>query len=116
MAATKPVDLCTQLLPTGKLCRAIAIKDERLCRAHLSTHRRIERERRHDEAMFRLYDELDAMDFHELLQTLDQKLNHIQSVVHAYPQARATLQTVIRRLNDYLKQQAPTESNEYPQS
>ena len=48
--------------------------------------------------MARLFAELDAMSFPELLQTLDKKLNRITSIIRAYPEARLTLGMVLQRL------------------
>jgi hypothetical protein len=101
MAATKPVDLCTQLLPSGKLCRGVALRNQRHCRAHIRNHRILERERRHDEAMFRLLAELEVLSLPELLQTLETKLNSItRIIVRTYPEARQTLAFTIDRLAD----------------
>lgn len=99
MATSKPVDLCTHLMPSGKLCRGIALRNERLCRAHIRNHRFQEREWAHNQAMDRLRDELDLMDIPELLQTLQEKLTRITSIVRAYPEARLTLSVTIDRLN-----------------
>ena len=92
------IALCTHLLPSGKLCQAAALRNERLCRHHIRNHRFLERERAHNEAMARLFAELDAMSFAELLQTLDKKLNRITSIVRTYPEARLTLGMVLQRL------------------
>ena len=98
MAATKPVPLCTELLPTGKLCRGVALRDQRHCRAHIQNHRLLERERQHDQAMLRLRADLDSMDLPELLQTLETRLHRITSIVRTYPEARQTLASTIDRL------------------
>lgn len=111
MAATKPVDLCTHLLPSGKLCRGIALRNERLCRAHIRNHRFLERERQFQLSMQRLGDQLDAMDLPDLLLALGQKLDRISSIVQPYPEARLTLIVAINRLN----QLKDDESNAYPQ-
>ena len=100
MSASKPVALCTHLLPSGKLCQAAALRNERLCRHHIRNHRFLERERAHNEAMARLFADLDAMSFPELLQTLDKKLDRITNIVRAYPEARLTLGVVLERLAD----------------
>jgi hypothetical protein len=98
MATSKPVDLCTQLLSSGKLCRGIALKNERFCRAHIRNHRIAERDRQHQEAMDRLGAQLDVLDLPELLLALHEKLNRIRSIVRAYPEARLALIITINRL------------------
>lgn len=120
MAQCKPAPLCTHLMPTGKLCRGIALRNQRYCRNHIRNYRLVELERQHDDAMFRLRAQLDAMDIPQLLQTLQLKLDRITSIVRAYPEARLTLTTVINRLqalndpacNPEINQ---PESNAYPQ-
>lgn len=94
------IQLCTHLLPSGKLCQAAALRNERLCRHHIRINRIAERERAHNEAMARLFAQLSAMSFPELLQTLDKKLDRITSIVRAYPEARLTLGVVLERLAD----------------
>lgn len=91
-------------MPSGKLCRGVALRNERYCRAHILDHRLLERERQHDEAMFRLRAELDTMDIPELLHTLEARLNRITSIVRAYPEARLTLAATIDRLRDQKSQ------------
>jgi hypothetical protein len=98
MPPCKPVDLCTQLMPSGKLCRGIALKNERFCRTHIRNHRIAERQRQHDEAIMRLGAELDALELPDLLIALNEKLNRITSIVRAYPEARVALDIAIDRL------------------
>lgn len=100
MAQSKPVALCTQLLPSGKLCRGIALRGQHYCRSHIRNYRLLERERQHEGAMFRLSAQLEAMDIPQLLQTLQLKLDHITSIVRAYPEARLALNIAIARLNE----------------
>ena len=51
--------LCTRRLPTGKTCAQSSLRGERLCRFHNDARSRAIAE--HDERIFALSDELDAM-------------------------------------------------------
>ena len=115
MASAKPVDLCTHLLPSGKLCRGIALRGERLCRSHIRNHRILERERAHQQAMDRLAAELDVLDLPELLLALNEKLSRITSIVRAYPEARLALVIALQRLEETNEQNA-AESDTFPQN
>ncbi|HEX5236574.1 MAG TPA: hypothetical protein VFW25_14740 [Silvibacterium sp.] len=100
MPQAKPaIPLCTELLPSGKLCRGAALRNHRYCRAHIARHRLLERDRQHNEAVYQLRAGLDTMDIPELLQTLEAKLDRITCIVRAYPEARVTLGYVIDRLH-----------------
>lgn len=74
MAASKPVALCNQLLPSDKLCRGIAIRNEQYCRAHIRNHRLLDRERAREQALEHLAARVYRMDLTELLETLQGKL------------------------------------------
>jgi len=88
--------LCTRLLPTGKTCAQPALRGENLCRFHNDARSRYEAE--HDERMFELGDELDAMTIPQLLETLLDKLSNIRSVVRTYPEAKLVLIVAVSRL------------------
>lgn len=88
--------LCTRLLPTGKTCAQPALRGEPFCRFHNDARARAIAE--HDERMFALGDELDAMTIPQLLETLLDKLSNVTSVVRAYPEAKQTLVIAVDRL------------------
>jgi len=88
--------LCTRLLPTGKTCAQPALRGEPFCRFHNDARARANAE--HDERMYILCDELDAMTISQLLETLRDKLSNITSIVRAYPEAKQTLVIAIDRL------------------
>ena len=88
--------LCTRLLPTGKTCAQPALRGERLCRFHNDARSRAIAE--HDERMFALGDQLDAMTIYQLLETLLDKLDNIRTIVRAFPEAKQTLVIAINRL------------------
>ena len=92
----RPAALCTRPLPSGKTCAQPALRGERLCRFHNSARARVEAA--HDERMFALGDQLDAMTIYQLLETLLDKLNNVRSVVRAFPEAKQTLVIAINRL------------------
>lgn len=93
---TRAAALCTRLLPTGKTCAQPALRGEPFCRFHNDARSRWIAE--HDERMFALGDELDAMTIYQLLETLLAKLSNITSVVRTYPEAKQTLVIAIDRL------------------
>jgi hypothetical protein len=88
--------LCTRLLPTGKTCAQPALRGEGLCRFHNDARSRAIAE--HDERMFALGDQLDAMTIYQLLETLLDKLDNIRTIVRAFPEAKQTLVIAINRL------------------
>ena len=96
MPARRAAVLCTRCLPTGKTCAQPALRGELFCRFHNDARARAIAE--HDERMFALGDELDAMTVYQLLETLLDKLSNIASVVRAYPEAKQTLVIAINRL------------------
>lgn len=96
MAASKPVDLCTHLMPSGKLCRGIALRGQRLCHAHIGDrYHQTKREREQSEALNRLADQLEGMPYLDLLYTLQAKLCSIQSILLPYAEAKLTLHVVL---------------------
>jgi hypothetical protein len=88
--------LCTRLLPTGRTCTQPALRGEPFCRFHNDARSRYLTE--HDEHMFALGDELDAMKLPQLLETLLDKLSNIRSVVRTYPEAKLALIVAVNRL------------------
>jgi hypothetical protein len=94
----KAARLCQYDLPNGKLCRQVALKDEHVCRHHMRTYRHGMYDITHEEAMERLEADLRAMEIPRLLLALQRKLNPIQSVVRAYPEARLALNIALERL------------------
>lgn len=95
---SKPADLCQYDLPNGNLCRQVALKGEQVCRHHRRLFRHSEAEMLHDEAMDRLAAQLRSLDLFGLLRALQTKLNRIQSVVRADPEARLALNIALERL------------------
>ena len=75
--------LCTRLLSTGKTCAQPALRGEPFCRFHNDARARAIAE--HDERIFALSDELDAMTISQLLETVHDKLSNITSVLRTYP-------------------------------
>jgi hypothetical protein len=88
--------LCTRLLPTGKTCAQPALRGERLCRFHNSARARAIAE--HDERIFALSDELDAMTIPQLLETVHDKLFEIRSTVRAFGEAKLAVIVAVQRL------------------
>src|SRR5579862_3893073 len=88
--------LCTRLLPTGKTCAQPALRGEPFCRFHNDARSRAIAE--HDERIFALSDELDAMTIPQLLETVHDKLANITSVVRPYGEARLAVIVAVQRL------------------
>ena len=88
--------LCTRLLSTGKTCAQPALRREPFCRFHNNARSRAIAE--HDQRMFALGDQLDAMTIYQLLETLLDKLDNIRTIVRAFPEAKQTLVIAISRL------------------
>lgn len=101
MSATTPATLCQFDLPSGKLCRQVALKGEQVCRHHA---RHLERNMygiTRDEAMQRIEARLSEMDLHELLLTLESRLKRIERTMPAFDEARLTLRVTIKQLKRY---------------
>ena len=67
MAQSKPVALCSHLMPSGKLCRGVALRNERFCRSHIRNYRLIEADRAQNAALERLSLQVQRMDLPALL-------------------------------------------------
>ena len=102
MAKSKPVALCTQLMPSGKLCRAVALKDQRYCRAHIHNHRLSERQRAEFAALDRFTEKIVAMDMSELLHTLHGRLEQLYLAynIARFPELRCLLTETMERLGE----------------
>lgn len=100
MANSKPVDLCTHLLASGKLCRGVALRNERYCRAHIRSHRILDHQRVQHEALQRLSDQTDSMPLDDLLYLLLRKLEavHLAHSISRFPEVSCLLVCTINRL------------------
>ena len=94
----KPLDLCTFILPNGSRCRQVTLRDKLFCRHHIRL-RKLRRRSTHQMTTDRLRAEVANLDFIQLLFHLAVRLQHIQSAVEGYPEARAILSIVLERLN-----------------
>lgn len=90
MAASKPVALCTLIMPSGRVCRAVALRNQKFCRAHSTTHRIYERDCALNPILDRLGDKIAAMDTSELLFFLGSQLAQLQKTFSKYPHVRYT--------------------------
>lgn len=95
---SKPVHLCQYDLPSGRLCRQIALKQESACRHHMRLFRHAEAETMHIEAMERLQTKLAALELPDLLRALRYKLSRLHSAVRPDPETRLTLDVTLERL------------------
>jgi hypothetical protein len=102
VAATKPAALCTHLMPSGKLCRGIALRNERFCRSHIRNHRFQERTRAENEALEHFLEKVFAMDLLQLLHTLHGRLENLNRAYSfsRFPEVRCLLSAAKDRLDD----------------
>ena len=108
MAKSKPVDLCTHLLASGKLCRGVALRNERYCRAHIRNHRILDHQRVQHDALQRLSEQTDSMPLDDLLYLLLRKLEavHLAHSISRFPEVSCLLVCTINRLIE-AREQAP---------
>ncbi len=106
MAASKPVALCTLVMPSGKPCRAVALRNQRFCRAHNATRRVYERERILGKIMDRLGDKIDDMSTSELLCFLHQKLGRLPKTLNRFPDVAYTLTASLDRINEIIEMES----------
>lgn len=102
MTKSRPVPLCTELLPSGKLCRGIALRDQRYCHAHIRNHRLRERDRAQIAVLEDLAARVQRMDLPTLLHTLNCRLTGL-SRCHAitrFPEVTYLLAHTIDRLEE----------------
>lgn len=100
MAASKPAALCTLIMPSGKRCGGMALRNQRFCWAHIRTHRISERERILAKMMDRLGDKIEEMDTPELLYFLHRKLERLQTTFSRFPDVRYTLVAALDRVEE----------------
>jgi hypothetical protein len=74
MAQSRPVALCTQLLPSGKLCRGIALRGQHYCRSHIRNYRLLEADRARNAALEKLSAEVERMAIPDLLEAIRDRL------------------------------------------
>ncbi|MGB0125441.1 MAG: hypothetical protein WBP63_18520 [Silvibacterium sp.] len=106
MAASKPAALCTLIMPSGKRCGGMALRNQRFCRAHSATHRVYERERILGEIMDRLGDKIDDMSTSELLCFLHQKLGRLPKTLNRFPDVAYTLTATLDRINEIIEMES----------
>ena len=110
MAQSKPVALCTQLLPSGKLCRGIALRGQHYCRSHIRNYRLLEADRARNAALEKLAAEVERMAIPDLLAAIrDRLLNLSRShAILRLPELCYLLTVAIEELT-------PFKSNDEPQ-
>lgn len=106
MAPSRPVALCTLVMPSGKLCRAVALRNQPFCRAHSQTHQIYERERTLGSILDRLGDKMAAMDTGDLLDFLHQQLGRLQKTLRRYPDIAYTLTVTLDRIDEINQMQS----------
>jgi len=74
MAQSKPATLCSHLMPSGKLCRGVALRNERYCRSHIRNYRILALDRAQNAAIERLALEVQRMDLYQLLVLIQKRL------------------------------------------
>lgn len=114
MAQTKPAPLCNHLMPSGKLCRGVALRGEHYCRFHASGNRLLDRQRAEFAALERLDAQIQRMDLPTLLNTVkvslvtlnrSQKISRLHELCHLISIAEDRLENAL----------SSSESNTIPQ-
>ena len=103
MAQSKPVALCTQLLPSGKLCRGIALRGQHYCRSHIRNYRLLEADRARNAALEKLSIEVERMALPDLLAAIRDRLLYL-SRYHAIlrsPELCYLLTIAVEELNPF---------------
>lgn len=113
MAQSKPVALCSHLMPSGKLCRGVALRNERFCRSHISNHRLAEMDRAQNAALERLSLKVQGMDLSALLHEIKIRLVNLS---RSYAIARfPEICYLLTVAEDWLDEAKSSESNIDPQ-
>lgn len=104
MAQSRPVALCHHLMPTGKLCRGVAVRDDRYCRAHIRNYRQLERDRAQFAAIERLADTVQPMDLAGVLYELSWRLTQLSRCysITRFPEITYLLAHSIDRLDEFI--------------
>jgi hypothetical protein len=100
MATTKPVPLCTLIMPSGNRCGSPALRDQRFCYHHSGSHRLRTREELLGKRLERLGNKLDAMDISELLLFVHHKVESLQKTFNRFPEVRYTLTYTLDRIDE----------------
>lgn len=89
-------------MPTGKLCRGVALRNERYCRAHIRNYRLLERDRAQNAALETLSLQLQRMDLSGLLATIKDRLVNLSRscTIVRFPEICYLLTVAIDRLDD----------------
>jgi len=113
MAQSKPAALCSHLMPSGKLCRGVALRNEHYCRSHIRNYRILELDLARNAAIERLALEVRRMDLHDLLVVIKDRLVILSRsyTIARYPEICFLLTVAI----DWLYDARSEESNLSPQ-
>ena len=112
MAQSKPAALCSHLMPSGKLCRGVALRNERYCRSHIRNYRILEIDLARNAAIERLSLEVRRMDLHDLLVVIKDRLVILSRsyTIARFPEICFLLTVAI----DWLHDARSEESNVHP--
>jgi hypothetical protein len=93
-------------MPSGKLCRGMALRNQRFCRAHSPTPRVAERANSVQNMVERLAVQVAAMNTAELLDFLLQKLERLQKSFNRFPDVRFTLIFALDRIDQITRMES----------
>jgi hypothetical protein len=106
MAACKPAALCTLIMPSGKRCGGMALRNQRFCWAHSQNHRAHERGHARARMIDRLGIQIDAMTASELLFFLHQKLGRLRKTLNRFPDVNYTLIAALDRTEEIIQMES----------
>lgn len=98
MAACKPAPQCALILPSGKRCGSPALRNQRHCHFHRSSHCELIRERLASERLDGFGQRLDTLTVTELLMFLHEKLCMLLKTMSRFPEVSYTLTYTLDRL------------------
>ena len=112
MVQSKPATLCSHLMPSGKLCRGVALRNEHYCRSHIRNYRILELDLARNAAIERLALEVRRMDLHDLLVVIKDRLVILSRsyTIARFPEICFLLTVAI----DWLHDARSEESNFHP--
>ncbi|HEX5234623.1 MAG TPA: hypothetical protein VFW25_04755 [Silvibacterium sp.] len=87
-------------MPSGRRCRAVALRNQRFCRSHAATHGLYERENIVGPTLDRLAAKAAEMTTDELLGFLHEKLGRLQKTMNRFPDVRYILIAALDRITE----------------
>lgn len=102
-SSAAPADLCQHILPSGRPCRQITLKEEYFCRHHRRLFKKADCESAQEGAVLRLVAKVHSLELPGLLKVLYGRLSRLRSVVRASPETQIVLSIALERLRSELQ-------------